>query len=207
MKPTKTLPENYHPIGTFDLSTNLRALLWLNMLGLGLFILSGFLFVQTLYWLRPNDGAQGLASDLAGLPGVLQVVVEFLVLYAGMILLHEALHGLFFWLYTRQRPVFAFKGAYAYAAAPEWLLPRNLYFVTAIAPLVGISLLGAAAFAIAPPSWFLAVLVVLIGNAGGAAGDIWVAGWLMRQPPSCYAQDRGDAVTLYLAGKTEPGDQ
>ncbi len=207
MQPIKSLPEYYQSIGTFDLSTNFRALVWLNVLGLGIFILSGFLFIEILYWLRPQDGAVGLVTSLNELPGIVQVVIVLVILYVGMILLHEALHGLFFWLFTRQRPVFAFKGAYAYAAVPDWYLPRNLYFVTAVAPLVGISLLGVAAFAFAPAAWFLPVLVVLVANAGGAAGDLWVAGWLLRQPASCYAQDKGDSVTLYLAGKTELSDQ
>ncbi len=200
MQPTQTLPETYHPIGTIDLSKNFRLLVWMNVLGLGLFVVSGWLFVQITYWLRPNEAPQALAIAIAGLPGALQVIIVVVVLYAGMVLLHEALHGLFFWLFTGGRPVFAFKGAYAYAAAPDWFLPRNMYFVTAVAPLVGISLLGVTALAFGPSSWFLPALVVLITNAGGAAGDLWVAGWLLRQPSNCYANDRGDGVTLYLPG-------
>ena len=207
MKPTQTLPENYRPIGTFDLSNNFRLLVWMNVLGLGVYILSGWLFIQILSWLRPNEAEPALAAGIAGLQDILGTLVGLVILYAVVILLHEALHGVFFWLYTHKRPVFAFKGAYAYAAAPEWFLPRNVYFVTAVAPLVGISLMGLAMFAVVPPSWFLPVLAALIINAGGAAGDLWVAGWLLRQPPACYANDRGDAITLYLAGEAESRDQ
>ncbi len=207
MKPVKTLPEAYHPIGSFDLAKDFRLLVWMNVLGLGIYILSGLLFIQILHWLRPAQAGPALAAGLAGLQNILQTLVGLVILYAAVILLHEGLHGIFFWIFTRQRPIFAFKGAYAYAAAPDWFLPRDLYFVTAVAPLVGISLLGVAGFAFAPPTWFLPVLAGLIINAGGAAGDLWVAAWLVRQPPTCYANDRGDAIILYLAGEAELRDQ
>jgi hypothetical protein len=197
MQPTRALPSEYHAVGTFDLKNNLRAILWLNLAGLGLFVLAAWAFTQALYLLRPADAFIGLALSLAGIGDMLKVVLAFLALYAGMIVLHEALHGVCFWIFTRQRPVFALSWAYAYAAAPEWYLPRNRYLVTALAPLAGISLLALLTLAIAPPAWFLPALVVAVSNVGGAVGDIWVVIWLLRQPPACYAQDRGDAVTLY----------
>ncbi len=207
MQPTKTLPEAYHPLGSFDLAKDFRLLVWMNVLGLGIYILSGLLFIQIVHWLRPAEAGPALAAGMASLGDLLRTLVALLILYAAVILLHEGLHGVFFWIFTRQRPVFAVKVTYAYAAAPGWFLPRDMYFVTAVAPLVGISLIGVGLFAAAPPAWFLPVLAGLIINSGGAAGDLWVAAWLLRQPPTCYANDRGDAITLYLAGKTEIGDQ
>jgi len=198
LKATRTLPENYHPVGTIDLSQNLRALIWLNVIGFGLFLVSGTIFIRILYWLRPQDAASGLILNINGAQSILEIVAAFVALYAGMILLHEAIHGLFFWTFTGERPVFAVRWTYAYAAAPGWFLPRNLYFVTALSPLVGISLLGLVVFAVAPPAWFLPALVVVVANASGAIGDIWVALWLLRHPPACLARDQGDAVTLYL---------
>ncbi len=207
MKPTRTLPEAYNPIGTFDLAKDFRLLVWMNVLGLGIYILSGLLFIQVLHWLRPAEAGPALVGGMAGLGDFLRTLVALVILYAAVILLHEGLHGIFFWIFTRQRPAFAIKTTYAYAAAPEWFLPRDMYFVTAVAPLVGISLIGVALFAAAPPAWFLPVLAGLIINSGGAAGDLWVAAWLLRQPSTCYANDRGDAITLYLAGEAKIGDQ
>ncbi len=198
MNPTRTLPTDYRPIGTFDLAKDFRLLVWMNVLGLGIYILSGVVFYQILHWLRPGEALPALAAGLAGLQDIPRTIVGIVILYAAVILLHEGLHGAFFWIFTHQRPVFAFKGAYAYAAAPDWFLPRAMYFITAVAPLVGISLLGVAALAVAPPAWFLPLLAALVINAGGAAGDVWVAGWLLRQPPACYANDRGDAITLFM---------
>ncbi len=207
MRPTRTIPETYHPIGSFDLAKDFRLLVWMNVLGLGIYILSGLLFIQVLHWLRPVEAGPALAAGLASVGDIPRTLVLLVILYAAVILLHEGLHGIFFWIFTRQRPAFALKMTYAYAAAPEWFLPREMFFVTAMAPLVGISLAGVALFSFVPANWFLPVLAGLIINAGGAAGDLWVAAWLLRQPPTCYANDRGDTITLYLAGETKTGDQ
>ena len=197
MQPTRTLPPEYRPVWTFDLKNNLRAVLWLNLAGLVILALAGAGFALALYALRPAQATTGLAVSIDGAGGVIQAALAFLALYAAMIVIHEAFHGICFWIFTRQRPVFALSWAYAYAAAPEWYLPRDQYLVTAAAPLVGISLLALLAFAVAPPAFFLPALVVATTNAAGAVGDIWMVIWLLRQPQACYAQDRGDAVTLY----------
>ncbi len=198
MQPTKTLPQGYHIVWSVDLKNNLRAILWMNLAGLGLFIAAAWGFTQALYLLRPAQAGIGLGLSVNGIGDILQDTLALVALYAVMIVAHEAFHGIFFWIFTRQRPVFALSWAYAYAAAPEWYLPRNQYFVTAAAPLVGISLMTLLVLAFAPPAWFLPALVMAVSNIAGAVGDIWVMFWLLRHPETCYANDRGDAVTLYL---------
>jgi hypothetical protein len=199
MKPTKTLPGNYHSIGTFDLRNNTTALLQLNLLGFALFAVSAGLFTVALFWLRPEDTRQGLVLGISGVGGLLQALGVVIVVTVVMILLHEAVHGVFFWLFTRTIPRFAFKGVYAYAAAPDWYLPKFQYLATALAPLVMLSAAGVGLMAVVPASSFVTLLLFLVSNASGAIGDLWVAGWLLRQPNACYANDQGDAVSLYVA--------
>lgn len=55
---------------------------------------------------------------------------------------HELIHALFFRFFTGEWAIFGFKGIYAYAAAPQWYIPRNLHIAVALAPLVILSLLG-----------------------------------------------------------------
>jgi hypothetical protein len=63
---------------------------------------------------------------------------------------------------------------------------------------------GLAVIPVVPASWLLGVWFVLTMNAGGSVGDLLVAGWLLRQPPTCLAQDRGDSVTLFNQAGTKP---
>ena len=115
-----------------------------------------------------------------------------------VILFHEGIHGAFFWLFTGSRPVFAFKGFYAYAAAPGWYLPRDAYMLTGIAPLLLITFVGMFLLWIVPDAWLMLVMLGLIINTSGAAGDIFAVLWLARQPAACLAQDRGDVIEIYL---------
>jgi len=196
VRATQTLPDEYAPVGTLDLRDNLRAMLVLNGLGLVLLVVSGWLFVRIGLWLRPE--AAGQLSFEVNTPGsILGVIFGLIGLTVVMLVVHEAIHGVFFWLFTGSRPHFGIGAGYAYATAPGWYIPRGQYFVVSLAPLVLISVAGMGLAALAPVSWFVPVLALVIMNASGAVGDMAVAAWLLAQPPTCLAQDKGDAVTLY----------
>lgn len=198
MQAIQTLPVNYRKIGTLDISKDQRLLLLLNIVGIVGLAFSGWLFLKILFWLRSEDAPQVFNFEVSSIAQTALLLAAVLVLVLLNTVLHEAIHGLFFWLFTRARPRFAFRWAYAYAAAPEWYIPRNAFLITTLAPLVLISLGGILLFLFVPVGWLLPTWFVITMNASGAVGDLVVAGWLLRQPPSCLAQDRGDAVTLYV---------
>jgi hypothetical protein len=197
LQPTKILPEGYSQAGILDLSSNRPVLIWLNIAGLGLFFLFGWIFLQILIMLRPLDVSEGLVVNLSNPVSIVLSCIVFILLNILMIILHEAAHGVFFWAFTRSCPEFAFRGLYAYAALPDWYLPRNMYLVTCLAPLVLISLAGILLLVFVPSKFFWSILVLMTLNASGAAGDFLVAAWLLLQPPTCLANDRGDAFSLF----------
>jgi hypothetical protein len=205
MQPVQVLPPTYHPIGTLDITKDHRALLFLNLFGFLLLVLSGWFFLQAIIGLRRAEIADGIVRlEVSSLLDTILMVAGILLLTALYVGVHEAIHGFFFWLFTRSRPLFAFRWTYAYAAAPDWFLPRNQYLLTSLAPLIFITLGGLAVIPVVPASWLLGVWFVLTMNAGGSVGDLLVAGWLLRQPPTCLAQDRGDSVTLFNQAGTKP---
>ncbi len=204
-KPSQSLPANYLSKGTLDISKDQKAALVLSAAGIVLFIIFGVLFAYLMWRIRPQDAGQltniNVNIGLESLFRLLLFIVAALVINMLVVVLHEAVHGLFFWLFTGSRPGFAFKIWYAYASAPSWYLPRGQYFIVAVSPLVVLTLLG---FALVPfvPSWMLLPLLLFLTlNASGAVGDIAVAVWLLFQPPSCMVNDHGDAVTLYVPGR------
>jgi hypothetical protein len=205
-KATQNLPMRYRTYARLDLTSSRKALIFMNFMGLALLIFFGWFFAQVLSWLRPGEFS-GLIRVGGGLPNLLRLLVLLIGTTALMLLLHEGVHGLFFWLFTRSRPTFAFKGWYAYAAAPGWYLPRNQYLVVGLAPLALISLAGVVLMRVEPAAWFLPTLYVLIMNASGAVGDILVTGWLLTRPGDCFAQDRGDIVTLFRPGGDGSGPE
>ncbi len=196
MQPTKTLPENYQLIGDFDLKNNTKLLLWLNIAGLGLTALFIYIFWRLAAILRPElVGVLSFRFDT--LWDILILLFGFLVTMAAVLILHEAVHGAFFWLFSKTRPLFGFKGAYAYAAAPDWYFPRNHYLVVGLAPLVFLSELGILLMPVFPLRWMWALLVFLVFNASGAVGDLAVCLWLLFKPKTVLIRDFGDKVEIY----------
>ena len=194
---TRHLPPDYVQIGKLDLIQNKRLLILMNIVGLALVAGFGWLFSSSAFWLHPearrwfwrlsiNNWGE-LWGFMAALLGVMAVVVA----------LHEAAHGLFFWLFTRSRPKFEFKIIYASASAPGWYLPWRQYLVIGLAPLVLLSLFGILAQWLAPLNWLQVVTLFLVMNASGAVGDLMVFVWLLFQPRSSFALDDATCVMLF----------
>ena len=112
-------------------------------------------------------------------------------------ILHELVHGGFFWIVTRQPPKFGFQGAYAFAAAPEWYIRREAYFLIGAAPLVIISIVGLVLIPVIPAQFLFIWLVCLLMNGSGSVGDVYVLAELIRQPVTAMIQDRGDMISIY----------
>ena len=193
-QPQKQLPPHYQPVSVLDLAHNRLALLGLSIAAIAAFFFFGWLALALLAALRPDVAAwtfqvsgSNFWAFLVGLIGFLAVTVT----------VHEAIHGLCFWLLTRERPRFGFKGLYAYAAAPDWYLPRLHHIAVALAPLVVITVAGLLWLPVAPAGVVLPLTLLLVLNASGAVGDLVTVVWLLRQPQATFVIDRGDAITLY----------
>lgn len=200
MRATKSLPESYQEYASINLAKNKLLFVLVTLAGLLLFVAFGWLFVQGALLLRPEAAPLMQVLDLSGgvwisLP--LAWVWGALLAFLLAPVLHEATHGVCFWLFTRERPRFAYKVLYAYAAAPDWYLSRNPYLLVGAAPLALLSLLGVALLPFVPLAFIPLLIAFLVLNAAGAVGDIVVIGWLLFQPATLLARDSGDAITLY----------
>lgn len=191
MKSVKELPDHYVACRTMDFRTKRALVLGLNLVGIVLFFGSGWFFLWLALAIRPHlVSAENFNLDR---PFALWLIVAGILVF----IFHELIHGLFFWIYTRERPSFGLTSSFAYAAAPRWYLPRNLYLVTGLAPLLGISLLGCASFFVVPVSILFIFLFSMALNAGGAVGDIYLCSLLVGLPRDALVQDTGPTITVY----------
>ncbi|MBK8902220.1 MAG: DUF3267 domain-containing protein [Anaerolineaceae bacterium] len=197
MKPTKTLPPQYQHKDTLDLSNNRRLTLVLNVSGLLLFLLSAVFFIQVALFLR-QDEEMSFAFD-SGFSVLLALLAGVLVLLLTLVV-PEAVHGLVFWLLTKAKPTFGVKGFYAYAAVPEWYLPRSAFFVAALAPLVLVTAVGLLLMPVISQTMLPFLLLWLVFNTTGSVGDMAAVIWLWRQPRATYVNDFGDGITIYHRG-------
>jgi len=195
MQCTTILPAGYTSWKTIDFKQDQSLMVVLGLGSLLAFIGFGFLFWLLAFLLSPSFHTNfRLVINLQVLGiAILSIVIVSIV----VVIVHEAVHGLFFWLFTKQRPVFGFKWAYAYAAAPEYYVPRGQFLVIGIAPLILISLVGLALFPVTPFVVTLILVLTLTMNAAGAIGDLYVVGWLLSRPASLVIQDSGDSMTIY----------
>lgn len=198
MHPQKQLPKNYQEILKLDLSQDRSTLLKLNLFGVALVFISGLIFSSILFCLRSGDTVEALLiASGGGTQGRLFLLVGIIIAFILLVVVHEAVHGLCFWLITHEKPAFGFRGGYAFAAAPNWYLPRAHYLLTCLAPLLILTPLGTIILLNAPSTWIIPTLFFLSMHTGGAAGDLYVAAILLSLPGDLMARDEGDIFTLY----------
>lgn len=195
---TKSLPEGYILARTLDLRQT-KNLILVNLFGVILLIASWIGFTNLANTLHPGSMNFSFSSDNLG--GALLSLLTFLIVIVVMLVVHEGFHGLCFWIFTKTRPLFAFKGFYAYAAAPEWFLPKGQYLITGLAPLVGITVICVALMFLLPAWWMSPLVWMLVLNTSGACGDLWMVYWLLRSPADVLARDKGDVLEFFTQNK------
>lgn len=120
--------------------------------------------------------------------GILLWVVINIVAYLVVLPLHEGIHGLAFSLWGG-KPYFGTKLPFAlYCGAKNQLFRRNQYLVVGLAPLVVITVAGIV-FTLLYPGLAAYTLLGTVGNFSGAAGDVWVAQRILRQPADLLVED------------------
>ena len=103
---TRTLPDGYVQTREIDLAKNKGLAILLNIVGVILFFLSFVLLGSFVRWARPE-----LLTSTFTITFDLSTILGLLVLVAFTVVVHELIHGFFFWVFTRSRPVYALRPA------------------------------------------------------------------------------------------------
>lgn len=209
MQATTIFPTNYCQQATHDLSKSKKAIVGAIVLGSVLLIAVGWLLVQFTHFLRPTalEGIRfrdilTVAPD--GQPSIVLPIIDAVVAFVLVMLIHELVHGVFFWWFAGQRPTFGVKGLYVYAAAPpEVYFPRNQYIIVGIAPLVLLTLVGLLLMVIVPVVAVSILSLFIAFNAAGAAGDLVMAVRLLSYSPDTLMQDSDTGVIVYGPEKNQ----
>ena len=183
MKATMQLPEGYRLYQTIDLEKNRRQMIIANALAIILAIGS---FIPMAVW-APEDAA------------FVDEISELLLLAAGIlgyVLLHEAVHGVCFRVFSGEKPRFGWKSVYAYAASDAYY-PKGPYLTIALAPVVLWGVVLAVLAAALPTEWYWPLQVIQLMNLSGAAGDLYVTWLLCRMPADVLVQDAGVAMQVF----------
>lgn len=197
MKATRQLPGYYRPDSFINLADRWRTLA-MNLIGLLLLLAFGWLFFEIARLTRPDYANR--------YPLTLLSEVKWVGLFLTIVLvttLHELVHGLCFWWFSRARPQFGLTLLSAYAAAPGWYFPRNQFALIGLAPFFALTITGLALLPFVPLAWSPLVWVGLTMNAAGAIGDFWVVAWLLARPEQSLIYDGGTLMTAYCDARPE----
>lgn len=121
-----------------------------------------------------------------------------LVILLAVLPLHEWLHGVAIQR-AGHKPRYGWKPSkmVLYATADNALFRRSEFLIVALAPLVGLTLLGMTLIAVLPDSLGYYVALAVMVNASSAIGDIVMVGALLRYPPSVLVRDEEDGIRIY----------
>jgi hypothetical protein len=200
---TTVLPADYRQQATLDLSKSKKAIAGAVVTGCVLIIAVGSLLVQFTRFLRPTAlGSIGLRNILAITPNgqlsILLPIADAVVAFILVVIIHELVHGAFYWWFAGQRPTLGVKGLYIYVAAPpEVYFPRNQYLIVGLAPLVLLTLVGLMLILVVPVAAVSILSLFVAFNAAGAAGDLVIAARLLRCSPDKLMRDTDTGVIVY----------
>jgi len=200
MKPTQVLPDGYSLSRSIDLKKDTRLAIGLNIAAFLLLIPTVILLLQLVRTSHPGSisGSGWFVLSGSTILHVLGVIVSISL----VLIVHEFVHGIFFWTATRTRPKFGFQLTYAYAAAPDWYIPVRFYWWIGIAPFLLLGIIGVLLLLVAPEFLLLYLVAAIAMNTAGSIGDLWILYTLFRQPAGCLVNDRGDGISFYIPERT-----
>ena len=101
MKASQVLPPNYHPSGKFDLK-NLKQIIILNLIGLILLIFSIWSFSWIANQIRSGSDIS-ISIEFSSIPSALIALGKLLLTIIFVLGLHEGIHALFFWIFSKKK--------------------------------------------------------------------------------------------------------
>jgi hypothetical protein len=191
------LPEGFLPAGEFNLKDNKRAMVILNIVGFILFLAAAVMIHVYAARVRLDPGGLSLSLEVDNIAQVGLFILLMLFDLVVLVILHEGVHGLCFWLITHKRPVFSLGPGYAAAAAPGCYIRRAPYLVTALSPMIVLTAAGLLLIPIVSVGVLFHVTLITVMNIAGAVGDLWVASGIITRRGPLLVQDHGDRVEVF----------
>ena len=173
--------------------TQRATLVWMNVIGTVLFVVAlAAVFAGLMFY-----DAQGAPLVIPTLPDALPAWV-YLLLLAGTLVLHEALHGAAMLVFGK-RPRFGAKltRLVLYTTSDDYF-PRRQYLIVTLAPLVGVALLALPAMLVLPRGLAIWAGIMVAMNTASSIGDLWVAAVIASFPAAAVFHDEADGMSAFL---------
>lgn len=205
MRANISLPSNYSRYTILEPSKNPKFITGATVTGIALLLIVSWLLAMFVNALRPTalDGMRLRNLFSTTTTGSSFVIPPSLFRNFGLavitvVIVHELVHGLFYWLLSNHRPKFGFKGLFPYAAAPSGVyFPRDQFLIIGLSPLVLLTFVGLLLMMIIPIAFVPFFLFFIAFNAAGAAGDLILGIQLMSLSSDTMMEDNGSGLIIY----------
>jgi hypothetical protein len=127
-------------------------------------------------------------------------LIGFFITVVVFIFLHENIHGLVLWFFTKEWPTFGINSIGIYVNASEWYLPRIPMIIMSLSPFCLLSIIGILILNIAPGGLLRMTLWATLLNAVGTVNDLAVATWIFFHPDTVLVKNSGWALSIYRIG-------
>lgn len=181
------LPQGYKELEQIDLQKDKKMAFLVNGIGVIIMVITFFI-----------GHALVPIAELYRMNGIL----PWIVIFAGTILymvLHELVHGIFMFHYSKKKPFYGYTGMYAYAGSKCYFNKKS-YIVIALAPIVIWGIVLLVLNLIFQETWFWVIYFIQICNLSGAAGDLYVSYRFSKLPEDILINDIGVSMTIYGRG-------
>lgn len=133
-------------------------------------------------------------------PGIFTLII----LLAGMIVLHEGIHGAAALLFVDRKKISFSAKWLVVVCKVDGVMTRGQYLFYALAPATLLGLMGIILYYVcgSADQRFLAALLFLGGVSGGG-GDFWFARRVLTHPKESLVIDLGTVVEVYTENPTE----
>ncbi|HJE19907.1 MAG TPA: DUF3267 domain-containing protein [Aliicoccus persicus] len=148
----------------------------------------------------PSAGASALLlpeSVSASLGGfsIFVNVLAVIALFIVIIVVHEAIHGIFFKMFAPNKRVkFGFKSGMAYATSPGSVFSRMQFTVIILAPFVVITTLLIIGMFVLPHGSYK---YLLVGHTAACIGDFYYVYLVIKHPHLKYCMDTDTGMSMY----------
>lgn len=120
-----------------------------------------------------------------------------LILFVLLLVLHEAIHGLFFKSFNPTGKIkFGFKNGMAYAASPGSRYSRRQFSIICLAPFVAISLLLSLAYGLGLLPAFTFLMVAML-HGSCCIGDFYWVYLVAHAAPETLIEDTAVGIDFY----------
>ena len=190
---TKVLPPSYTLFRHFD-ETKYKKAVWVVIILGGLVFWVSFIFFNSMARiLRPDyQTVEQLHFQLS--MERLVVLLRILLPVALVLILHECIHAVFLWLYTKERPklIATVKGIGGIAVRmPSWYLSRNTFLIVNLAPVCLITLAVPFLILLLPNAAVGILIFCAALNLAGSLSDIISSVYIYSLPATVYLNTNG----------------